>query len=102
MKTSARRALAVAAYKIIRRAVDETHELAERAIQGAAADRAQADDCIAGAQSSGPTALHALCLRLIDERDVLAKQLEGIRLDVDYLEPRTRNVRRSARRQRLG
>lgn len=89
--------------KVVRRGVDATHDLAERAIQNAAADRALADRWVAGCDApnvgSEPGVIHALCLRLIDERETLAQELECIRRDLDNagIVPRTRNLGEAAR-----
>src|SRR5437588_6525533 len=68
--------------KTIRRIVDNTHVLAERVIQETAKNRAHADEWLHGARTnarrSGPTCLHDLCRRVIDERELLAKELESI------------------------
>jgi hypothetical protein len=114
--------------KVIRRGVDETHDLAVRAIQGAAADRRLADqlrDAATGGEWGKrfpepprfPTPLpvlramvemiigagagfHTLCLRLIDENETLAMELERIRQDLEKVDiaPRTRNLGKAARR----
>jgi len=86
--------------KVIRRSVDETHDLAERAIQHAATDRALAEQLHDAARGGEwGSAFHTLCLRLIDERETLAKELERIRSDLDHvgIEPRTKNVGAGAR-----
>ncbi len=108
--------------KSIRRTVDETHALTERAIKDAPTDRALAEHFLDAATGGdwgkrfpeppprrsslaaltsmvemilgGGAGVHALYLRLIDERETLAKQLENIRGDLEKvnLEPRTKHV----------
>lgn len=106
--------------KGIRWNLQKTHDLAERAIQEAANDRALAKHFREAATGGewgkrfpeppdqptplpvlaariemigGGAGLHTLCLRLIDEREMLAKELENIRRDLDNagIVPRTDN-----------
>lgn len=80
--------------KAVRRIVDETHDLAARALQDAADDRARLDDW-----RDGEPAARAFCRRVVNERETLAREIESIRFALDnlYILPRTRNLGRKAR-----
>jgi hypothetical protein len=84
--------------RVIRRGVDETHEVAARAISNAAADRTLAEHLIGGTRGVhhrvDPTGLDALCRRLIDEREMLATKLEDIRAALADVNIRSRSAER--------
>lgn len=93
------------ALAVIKRIVDESHDLVARGIEASGTDRALAAVLLAGARGqeskSGPTRLHTLCLRVINERYWLANELESIRRVLANLESdpeaRRRNVGRRGR-----
>jgi hypothetical protein len=90
--SSARLAELFRCLKLIRRIVDTTHDVAERAIRETANVRTLVDEI-------GPPTSEALILRLVDERETLAKQLESIRQELELVNitPRTQNLGKGAR-----
>jgi hypothetical protein len=85
--------------KVVRRTLDETHEANDAAMRDTSEARPIVDQLLV----AGSTAqLHAICVVVISEREMLAKALDNIRgaLDAVDITPRTRNLGKGARSQR--
>jgi 5'-deoxynucleotidase YfbR-like HD superfamily hydrolase len=74
-----------AALKAIGRIVDEKEDLIERAIRNAATDRVRMNVIATHEAVENVKELHASYVRLIDERETLAKALESIRGELENL-----------------
>jgi len=72
--------------KVIGWHLEQMHGLTVRVIRDTAADRARAEEWARTREDpvASLQALHTLCRQLIDEREVLAQELERIERDLDH------------------